>query len=151
MLLNIIIVSIVSFYLIFGIVYRGLIEESGPDLAEESPWEQPYLIPKGLTLTQIDFPTGTQLVLTDSGWMLDEKQNEVAALIANNWQGLVVQDVSQYDALPKGQTALVFIAEQAEPIVFRLVLEDDMMAIYRLSDQRLFKLPTELKSVVWID
>lgn len=151
MLLNIIIVSIVSFYLIFGIVYRGLLEETGPDLADESPWEQPYLIPKGLTLTQIDFPTGTQLRMSESGWILNEKQNEVAKLIADNWQELVVHDVSRYTELPKGQTALAFVAEQAEPIVFRLVIEGDMMSIYRMSDQRLFMLPTELKSVIWTD
>ena len=151
MFLNIIIVSIVSFYLIFGIVYRGLFEESVPDLAEQSPWEQPYLIPKGLTLTQIDFPTGSQLIITESGWELNETHTEVANLIANNWQGLVVQDVSQYTAVPKGQTALAFIAEQAEPIVFRLVVEGEMMAIYRMSDQRLFKLPAELQPVIWTD
>ena len=151
MFLNIVIISIVSFYLVFGMVYRGLYEESAPDLVEQSPWEQPFLIPKGSTLKQIEFPSGTQLVISDNVWMLDKTPNEVAGLIANNWQGLIVQDVATYSQLPKGNNALVFIAEQTEPIVVRLVIEDETMALYRLNDRRVFKLPAELQSVIWVN
>ena len=152
LLLNIIIVSIISFYLVFGIAYRGLLEESEPDLMEDSAWDQPFLIPKNWRLSLIEFPNGSRLVETESGWSAGKQvKSEVVNLIANNWQQLLIQDVADYSTLPKGTTTLVFVEQQPGPIVFRLVQEQDNLLFYRLNDKRLFKLPVELKSVIWID
>ena len=151
LLLNIIIVAIVSFYLIFSIVYRGMIEQNEPDLTDGSVWEQPYLIPKGWTLQQIEFPNAN-LQLSENGWSGGDKVSaQAASLIANNWSALVMQDVTDYDENASGSTALVFVAEQTQPIVYRLIQEADQIRIYRLTDKRLFTLPSDLKPVIWID
>ena len=68
LLLNVIIVAIISFYLVFGIAYRGLLEESEPDLMESSAWEQPYLVPKGWSLSEIEFSKTIALIRTETGW-----------------------------------------------------------------------------------
>ena len=151
LLLNIIIVAIVSFYLIFSIVYRGMIEQSESDLSDGSSWQQPYLVPKGWNLQEIEFPN-TNLQLTDVGWTASEEVSpEVANLIANNWSALLIQDVNYYDENAKGATTLVFVAEQTQPIVYRLIQDGDQIRIYRLTDKRLFTLPSDLKPVIWID
>jgi hypothetical protein len=149
--LNIIIVAILSFYFIFGIAFRGLMEDSEPDLLEASPWEQPFLIPKGWQLVRIEFPT-RQLTVTESGWSLDgQATSEQANLLANNWSGLMIQDVASYQDLPAGNTTLVFVLEQKEPLIYRLVEVDQKLQIYRMNDQRLFSLPAELKAVIWVN
>lgn len=150
--LNIIIVAILSFYLIFGIVYRGLLEESEPDLAESSSWDQPYLIPKGWTLSQIEFSATASVSLTENVWSAGEQLSpEIAGLIANNWQGLVIQDIGNYDVLPRGSTVLAFVNQRTAPIAYRMVLDAEHIRIYRLDDKKLFTLPVDLKPVIWID
>ncbi len=150
--LNIVIVAILSFYLIFGIAYRGLLEESEPDLAEDSNWEQPYLIPKGWTLTEIEFAPQIRLTPTAEGWQAGELiSTEVAGLVVNNWQGLVIQDIASYDELPVGTTVLAFVEQRTAPIAYRLIEQSGSIQIYRLEDKKLFTLPQDLKPVIWIN
>lgn len=145
MFLNIVIVSILTFYFIFGIVYRGLFEQSEQDLTEASEWEQPFLIPKGWQLQRIEFGT-YQLTPVGEGWTLDgENITEQANLIANNWSGLMIQEIQPYEQLPSGETVLVFVADLKQPIVYRLVADEQMIHIFRMNDQRQFSLPLELK------
>ena len=150
--LNIVIVAILSFYLIFGIVYRGLLEDSGPDLAEDSSWTQPYLIPKGWTLSRIDFTPTVSVTLTDNGWSAEDRVSpEVASLIVNNWEGLLMQDMQIYDTLPRGTTVLAFVNQRTAPIAYRMALDSEHIRIYRIDDKQLFTLPLDLKPVIWID
>ena len=72
-------------------------------------------------------------------------------LIANNWQTLMIQSVSEYQALPDGVTSLVFIAEQKGPIAYRVFRTESELLIYRLNDKRLFSLPAELANVIWVE
>ena len=150
--LNIVIVAILSFYLIFGIVYRGLLEDSGPDLAEDSSWDQPYLVPKGWTLFHIEFSPTVSVILNDNGWSAGEQVSpEVASLIVNNWEGLVIQDIQSYETLPRGTTVLAFVSQRTAPIAYRMALDSEHIRIYRISDKKLFTLPLDLKPVIWID
>ena len=63
----------------------------------------------------------------------------------------MIQDIDDYEVLPRGDTVLGFVEQQVQPIVYRLQITDDQLHIYRLNDKRLFKLPLDLKPMVWID
>jgi len=152
LLLNIIIFSILTFYFIFGITYRQLFEDQAPDLAERSPWEQPFLIPKGWTLERIEFPNQTLAKTDIEQWhFIGHEVTEQAKLIADNWSGLMIQERDQYIDLPSGKTILVFVAELQEPIVYRMLIDAEQMSLYRMHDKRVFSLPVELQNVIWVN
>jgi len=150
--LNVIIFGILTFYLLFSIVYRDVLDSQEGDLTEANPWEQPFLIPKGWTLERLEFGEVIVSQNTQGQWTTNAVDaNEQANQVAENWTGLMVQDIVGFDEVASGQTVLVFVTETTQPIVYRLVLEDNQIILYRLNDRRRFALPAEIRDVIWLN
>lgn len=149
--LNVVIFAILTFYLLFSIVYRDVLDSQEGDLTEANPWEQPFLIPKGWTLQRLEFGNNVISLNSDGNWSINGNEtNAQVAQIADNWSTLMVQDISSFAEETSGKTVLAFVSETTQPIVFRVLIKDDLILLYRLNDRRRFALPAEISEVIWL-
>lgn len=149
--LNIIIFAILTFYLLFSMVYRDVLDSQEGDLTEATPWQQPFLLPKGWQLQRLEFGELVLILNDDGQWTINGQDTSVRATkIAENWSSLMVRDISDFQEATSGQTVLAFVAETTQPIVYRILIKDNQIMIYRLNDRRRFALPEEISDVIWL-
>ena len=130
-------------------VYRDMMEVHIEDLTDENPWAQPFLIPKGWALQRIEFGDKVVSQNSDGDWTIDgTSASEQAAKIAKNWSELVAQEIQPFDTANEGQTVLVFVADTTQPIVYRVLIIEDEIVLYRLNDRRRFAYPAEIRDVM---
>ena len=150
--LNVVIFAILTFYLLFSIVYRDVLDSQEGDLAEVDPWQQPFLLPKGWQLRRLEFGQKVLTQNSDGQWTINgQVASEQASKIANNWSELMIQDITNFQDQTSGLTVLAFVAETSQPIVYRIMLKDNQILLYRLNDRRRFALPAEISDVIWLN
>jgi len=161
-ILNVMIVALLTFYMIFNIVYKRLVDKHEPapekqyDVTEI--WQGPNLVPQVWQLTRLETPSVTLQVDTQGKWTAskpgasvksesDSMISEIAASgIASSWQNLKADDVSDYQQLPiQGNIVLVFVAEDSQPLVYRVIENSEQLIFYRMIDQKKFSYNISLK------
>lgn len=148
-LLNFMIFGLVTFYLVFSLVHRNFFEQHAEQVdLLETKWQQKRLVPVPWTITRIE--AGDLVVKqTEQGWQLLANNQQLAnpeqlqTLIAN-WQGVKPERIDFYQQLPEqGATILVFIAEDSQPLIFRVLQAEQQLHFYRMLDNRKFTLDAE--------
>jgi hypothetical protein len=151
MLLNLMIFGLITFYLVFSLVHRNFIEKQGGQVDEVlvTKWQQRRLVPLPWTITRIEY--GDKLLKRSSeGWQFMQAgqliaHDDLAGLI-ENWQQLTPERIDFYQQTPEqGITALVFIAEDSQPLIFRVVSDEQGLAFYRMLDERKFTFDHDAK------
>lgn len=148
-ILNIMIIALLTFYMIFNIVYTRFINkhESEP-VAEVDVWQQPFLVPESWQLKRLEM-AGIVLQASDNNsWSAkdDRVDASTATLIAGAWQQLAASNINHYQQLPlEGITILAFVAEDSQPLVFRVIEQTDEIQFYRMIDQKQFNFPVASK------
>jgi len=141
-LLNVMIVALLTFYMIFNIVYRQLVDkhETEPQPQIVDVWQGAFLVPQVWQLTRLEMPSVVMQLDKQGNWSSGNKSNVTAiAGIASAWQHLAAAQVSGYEQLPlEGQTILAFVTEDSQPLVFRLVEQEDKIHFYRMIDKKRF-------------
>ncbi len=141
--LNVMIVAMLTFYMIFNIVYKRLVDKHEPDpqLEVVDIWQGSFMVPQAWQLTRLELPS-TTIQIDDLGkWLsVNNKINpETVSKIADSWQNLAANQVTEYQQLPlDGNTILAFVAEDSQPLVYRLIKREDKMHFYRMIDKKLF-------------
>ena len=153
--LNVMIVALLTFYMIFNIVYRQLIEKHESEPEQQSVvdiWQGPFMVPGSWQLTRLEMPS-VVLQIDDKGqW--SEINNKVdittAAATALSWQNLAATQIDHYSQLPlEGAIILAFVAEDSQPLVFRMVECDESIYFYRMIDQKQFSYPVSSKALLF--
>ncbi len=141
--LNVMIVALLTFYMIFNIVYKRLVDKHEVDPQQEAVnvWEGSFLVPGVWQLIRLEMPSIT-LQLDDQGNWSSSDNNMAPTIIsetATAWQNLAATSVSAYEQLPlKGQTILAFVIEDSQPLVFRVIEQGDEIHFYRMIDKKRF-------------
>ncbi len=149
--LNVMIVALLTFYMIFNIVYNQLMEKHEPEQEQETindVWAGDYIVPESWKLTRLEMPSTTLQVDENSNW--SESRGAIdplaATAIALSWQNLKATEINSYQQLPlNGDTLLAFVAEDSQPLVFRLIEDGENLHFYRMIDQKRFSFPLESK------
>jgi len=162
--LNVMIIALLTFYMIFNMVHRQLVDQHEPEnqpdnVPVQSPWEQAVPVPHGWQLTRLEMASvvlqrdATGLWSIDKGSIdngsVDNSQlGEVSATeIAKSWQQLQAISTAEYQTLPsKGMTILAFVAEDSQPLVFRVLTLNNELQIFRMIDKKQFNYPLSSKS-----
>lgn len=148
--LNVMIVALLTFYMIFNIVYNQLMEKHEPEEETVSDiWAGDYIVPGSWQLTRLEMTSVTLQVDENGNW--SEKSGAIeplaATAIALSWQNLAAKEISSYQQLPlDGETFLAFVAEDSQPLVFRLVEDNENLYFYRMIDQKRFSFPIVSRS-----
>jgi hypothetical protein len=130
-------------------------EKHEPEPAQDSiadVWEGPLLIPDEWQLARLEMQS-VMLHLDENGqW--SEINNKVdlpkANAIALSWQNLAATNTSHYQQLPlEGKIILAFVAEDSQPIVFRMVEKGESILFYRMIDQKQFSFPVTAKPLLF--
>jgi hypothetical protein len=160
-ILNVMIVALLTFYMIFSIVYKRFSGNDDPQTevsselsAERVIWDLPFLVPEQWHLTRIEMsPFVMQLDANDKWSSLDDTlDSDALALIAKSWQTLDSASSTDYMKLPvEGFTVLAFIREDSQPLVFRVLILSDEIHFFRMIDQKQFIYPLEDKSKLLIN
>ena len=167
-ILNVMIVALLTFYMIFNIVYKRLIDKHEPAPEKQHDvteiWQGPYLVPQVWQLTRLETPSVTLQVDTQGKWSVskpgksvesnpeisdsDPMASEIAASgIASSWQNLKAEGVSDYQQLPiQGNIILAFVAEDSQPLVYRVIENSEQLIFYRMIDQKKFSYNISLKT-----
>jgi len=148
--LNVMIVALLTFYMIFNIVYNKLLDKHEPESEViNDVWTGAYIVPESWQLTRLEM-TSTILQVDENGnWSENSGAIEplVATAIALSWQNLKATEIGSYQQLPlTGDTLLAFVAEDSQPLVFRLIEDNENLHFYRMIDQKRFSFPVESKS-----
>lgn len=158
-LLNVIIVALLTFFMIFNIVYKRFIDKQEPSseaavASEVVVWDRPFLVPEQWHLSRIEMSSLVIQLDANDKWSSndDTLDTEALALIANSWQTLEAASTSAYMKLPvEGFTVLAFIREDSQPLVFRVLVLSDEIHFFRMIDQKQFIFPLANKSDLLID
>jgi hypothetical protein len=148
--LNVMIIAMLTFYMIFNIVYNRVLDHSD-DEPKPSPvvWEQSFLIPNAWDLIRIEIATVVIAKDIQGNWSSNIGNQEQSRLnnIANSWKNLQANSVSRYEQLPLiGKTVLAFVQEDSQPLVFRVVEEGNTIEFFRMIDQKKFSFPLSSKA-----
>ncbi len=150
--LNVMIVAMLTFYMIFNIVYQRLINKHEPEAQVVTDiWEQPFLVPGQWQLTRIEMTSIVIQVAETGKWSTNNKLVDatMADNIAKSWQNLQASEITDYQQLPlDGKTILAFVEEDSQPLVFRLVEQAEKLHFYRMIDQKQFSFPLSAKSLL---
>ncbi len=157
-ILNVMIVAMLTFYLIFNLVFQRVINspEELPEIVVDV-WDQPFLVANEWNLIRLELQDvtiqskqgQTERAVRESHWSSSNEQltSSQISVIANSWQLLKAVQVSSFSQLPEdGLTALAFISEDSQPLVFRIIATDDELLFYRMIDQKLFRYPISAKA-----
>lgn len=152
LLLNVIIVGMLTFYMIFNIVYQRLLDrhDTEPHQAIDI-WELPNLVPAPWHLTRLEMGALVIQKAENGGWnsSANNIDAETAAVIVHSWQTLQAREVIDYKSLPlNGETVLAFIEEDSQPLVFRVIQQGDSISFYRMIDKKQFNYPVSAKSAL---
>ena len=172
-ILNVMIVALLTFYMIFNIVYKRLIDKHEPAPEKQHDvneiWQGPYLVPQVWQLTRLETPSIILQVDTQGKWKVSKSEAPVnpdseidgsgvvisealistiaASGIASSWQNLKAEGVSDYQQLPiQGNIILAFVAEDSQPLVYRVIENSEQLIFYRMIDQKIFSYNISLKS-----
>ena len=155
-ILNVMIVAMLTFYMIFNIVYNRVLDgpsETDEPVVTDVVWEQPFLVPNPWHLKRIEFPSlYIQRYIEDDAqqqWRSSNQQIDSTVLtnIANSWKNLQATNVMEYQDLPlEGSTILAFVDEDSQPLVFRLIETSEQLQFYRMIDKKVFSFSIASKS-----
>jgi len=149
LILNVMIVALLTFYLIFSIVYRQLIDKhETEEVPIASVWDSEFLVPQAWRLTRLEMPTITLQIDNNETWSDARGVNDpaVASSIAAAWQKLAAAEINNYQQLPlTGITILAFVTEDSQPLVYRVLEKEYQLHFYRMIDQKKFTFPIALK------
>ncbi len=162
-ILNVMIVALLTFYMIFNIVYKRLIDRHEPppekQLDVADIWQGPYLVPQIWQLTRLETPSITLQADKQGKWTASipgqpsQPDSEMTISgakvsgIASSWQNLKAEGVSDYQVLPlQGNIILAFVAEDSQPLVYRVIEETEQIIFYRMIDQKKFSFNLSLKT-----
>ncbi len=147
--LNVMIVALLTFYMIFNIVYNKLLNKHEPEQEIVSDvWAGDYIVPESWQLTRLEMTSVIIQVDEDGNWSSNNSAIEplAATAIALSWQNLKATEIDSYQQLPlNGETLLAFVAEDSQPLVFRLIEDSENLYFYRMIDQKRFSFPVESK------
>ncbi|PCJ47999.1 MAG: hypothetical protein COA74_10105 [Gammaproteobacteria bacterium] len=154
LVLNVMIIALLTFYMIFNIVYNRVLTNSDDDPQPVAVvWEQYFLVPNPWQLVRLEFnsPINTSIIiqLDETGnWfkgrLAGERRGTTATLnnIANSWKNLQAGSVTSYELLPlEGMTVLAFVREDSQPLVYRVVEQANEIQFFRMIDKKLFSYP----------
>lgn len=154
LVLNVMIVALLTFYMIFNLVYNRVLNSS-----EDEPqpvavvWEQPFLVPNPWQLIRLELNTTIIQLDNQGNWfrgrLKGDRQQPTTALnnIANSWKNLQASSVISYDQLPlEGLTVLAFVREDSQPLVYRVIELANEIQFFRMIDKKLFSYPIASKS-----
>ena len=148
--LNVMIVALLTFYMIFNIVYNKLLNKHEPEPEIISDvWASAYIVPESWQLTRLEMASTILQVDENGHWSESRGVIEplAATAIALSWQNLKATEIGSYQQLPlNGDTLLAFVAEDSQPLVFRLIEDSENLYFYRMIDQKRFSFPLESKS-----
>ncbi|MFT5519772.1 MAG: hypothetical protein ACI9IA_000356 [Enterobacterales bacterium] len=149
--LNVMIVAMLTFYMIFNIVYNRVLDNSD-DEPQTNPvvWDQPFLVPNAWSLIRLEIATEVIAKDTQGNWSSTTGAQEQSKLnnIANSWKNLQANSISGYEQLPlSGQTVLAFVKQDSQPLVFRVVEEGNNIQFFRMIDQKKFSFPLSSKDL----
>ncbi|MCP4272592.1 MAG: hypothetical protein GY781_11590 [Gammaproteobacteria bacterium] len=162
-ILNVMIVALLTFYMIFNIVYKRLIDRHEPPSEKQLDvadiWQSPYLVPQIWQLTRLETPSVTLQMDKQGKWITgkpgqpSQADSEMSISgtkvsdIASSWQNLKAEGVSDYQQLPlQGSIILAFVAEDSQPLVYRVIEETEQIIFYRMIDQKKFSFSLSLKT-----
>jgi hypothetical protein len=140
--LNVMIIAMLTFFMIFNIVYQRLINKHDTaEIVEIDIWDKPFLVPKPWQITRLEMPS-VIINLDESGqWTPNNQsmdQTRIATIISS-WQELEASSVSHYENLPnEGELILAFIAQDTQPLVFRMLDSGSEIIFYRMIDAKQF-------------
>jgi len=144
-ILNIMIVAILTFYLIFSIVYKRVVNHQDTEqivvqnIESDDVWQQPMLVSKPWNLTRLEIYSAQDKVILDK----NAKPSAQKTILLNSWQMLSALAVDKNNNLPMvGMTVLAFIEEDSQPLVFRVNITDEALLFYRMIDKKQFSFPT---------
>ncbi len=143
-LLNVIIFALLTFYMIFNIVYEQLIdkhEPATPQVEVTNIWEEPFMVPRDWQLIRLELPSITLQKDSQGLWISVNKTIDLneAATMAASWQNLQPTEITIYQNLPlEGSIALAFVAEDPQPLIFRIVKDSEKIHFYRMIDKKRF-------------
>jgi len=150
--LNVMIVALLTFYMIFNIVYQQLLNKHEPEQEPEiitDVWASSFMVPENWHLVRLEMPNMTILVDSKGKWSekSGNKDSTIAASIALSWQNFAAPETQNYQQLPlEGQNVLAFVAEDSQPLIFRVVEQDNKLHFFRMIDQKQFSFPSSSKS-----
>ena len=157
-ILNIIIVGMLTFYMIFNIVYQRVIKkhdaepsEQSQQIQQEDVWQQPYLVPEHWHLMRLEIAGVVIQKNAQDSWIANQelKLTSNIASIVYAWQKLQASETKSYSELPlEGLTVLAFVEEDSQPLVFRVIDQEDTIQFYRMIDQKMFSFPLALKGQI---
>ena len=145
LILNVMIVALLTFYMIFNIVYNRVLNKSDDEPQTEAVvWEQPFLVPNPWQLIRLEFnSTIIQLDKQRDG----QQTTAILSNIANSWKNLQASSVTSYEQLPlKGMTVLAFVREDSQPLVYRVLELANEIQFFRMIDKKVFSYPIASKS-----
>lgn len=151
-ILNVMIVALLTFYMIFNIVYKRFSDQhvSEPEAASEAVvWDRPFLVPEQWQLARLEMPPVVIQLDVNDTWSSNEESldSDTLALIAKSWQTLSATSAVDYMKLPmEGFTVLAFIREDSQPLVFRVLILSDEIHFFRMIDQKQFIYPISSKA-----
>ncbi len=162
-ILNVMIVALLTFYMIFHIVYTRLIDRHEPSPEKQLDvadiWQGPYLVPQIWQLARLETPSITLQLDKQGKWTASkpgqpsQPDSEMTisetkvSRIASSWQNLKAEGVSDYQQLPiQGYIILAFVAEDSQPLVYRVIEDTEQLTFYRMIDQKKFSFNLSLKT-----
>ncbi|MFT5451184.1 MAG: hypothetical protein ACI9N9_000668 [Enterobacterales bacterium] len=148
--LNVMIIAMLTFYMIFNIVYNRVLDQSDDEPQTNAiVWDQAFLVPNAWHLIRLEISTLVIAQDVQGNWSsnIDNQEQSKLSNIANSWKNLQANSVSAYDQLPlSGQTVLAFVKEDSQPLVFRVVEEGNDIQFFRMIDQKKFSFPLSSKA-----